>query len=163
MCVRKVCVLHAGTRCGTSVINTIYCFYAHIWYESSSSSFLLKQSHLHSITLPCTSCQRPGFSITVTRGAKPLDYLVSSIISRQRTKYESWVQFPVATEKENEKKLVSIDIEEPQCVARAVPRRSLSLPGKPSTVIPPCAGDCSISSFVFGGGTRCRSSGNMPS
>ena len=27
--------------------------------------------------------------------------------------------------------------------------------------IPPCAGDCSISSFVFGGGTRCRSSGNM--
>ena len=33
----------------------------------------------------------------------------------------------------------------------------------PSTVIQPCAGDCSISSFVFGGGARCRTSGNMPS
>ena len=32
-----------------------------------------------------------------------------------------------------------------------------------STVIVPCAGDCSISSFVFGGGARCRSSGNMSS
>ena len=28
---------------------------------------------------------------------------------------------------------------------------------------PPCAGDCSISSFVFGGRARCRSSGNMSS
>ena len=28
---------------------------------------------------------------------------------------------------------------------------------------PPCAGDCSISSFVFGGGVKCRSSGKMPS
>ena len=33
----------------------------------------------------------------------------------------------------------------------------------PSTVIPPCAGDCSISQFVFEGGVRSRSSGNMPS
>ena len=32
-----------------------------------------------------------------------------------------------------------------------------------STVILPCAGDYSISSFVFGWGTRCRSSGNMSS
>ena len=30
-------------------------------------------------------------------------------------------------------------------------------------MIPPCTGDCSISSFVFGGGARCRSSGNRPS
>ena len=30
-------------------------------------------------------------------------------------------------------------------------------------VIPPHAGDSSISSFVFGGGARCRSSGKMPS
>ena len=27
---------------------------------------------------------------------------------------------------------------------------------------PPCAGDCSISSFVIVGGGRCRSSGKMP-
>ena len=33
----------------------------------------------------------------------------------------------------------------------------------PSTLIPPCAGDCSISSFVFGAGARCHSSGKMPS
>ena len=33
----------------------------------------------------------------------------------------------------------------------------------PSTVIPPCAGDFPISSFVFGGGARCRSSGKVPS
>ena len=39
----------------------------------------------------------------------------------------------------------------------------LSCSRSPSTVIPPCAGDCSISSFVFGGGARCRSSGKMPS
>ena len=32
-----------------------------------------------------------------------------------------------------------------------------------STVIPPCAGDCSISSFVFVGEARCCSSGTMPS
>ena len=31
------------------------------------------------------------------------------------------------------------------------------------TVIPPCAGDCSISSFVLGGGARRRSGGKMPS
>ena len=40
---------------------------------------------------------------------------------------------------------------------------SVELLRSPSTVIPPCAGDCSISSFVFGGGARCRSSGKMPS
>ena len=39
----------------------------------------------------------------------------------------------------------------------------LSCSRPPSTVVPPCAGDCSISSFVFGGGARCRSSGKMPS
>ena len=33
----------------------------------------------------------------------------------------------------------------------------------PSTVIPPCARDCSILSFVFEGEARCRSSGRMPS
>ena len=32
----------------------------------------------------------------------------------------------------------------------------LSCSRSPSTVIPSCAGDCSISSFVFGGGARCR-------
>ena len=31
-----------------------------------------------------------------------------------------------------------------------------------STVVPPCARDSSISSFVLGGGARCRSNGNMP-
>ena len=30
-------------------------------------------------------------------------------------------------------------------------------------MIPPCAGDCSISSFVFGGGARCRSGGKISS
>ena len=39
----------------------------------------------------------------------------------------------------------------------------LSCSRSPSTVIPPCDGDCSISSFVFEGGARCRSSRNMPS
>ena len=37
----------------------------------------------------------------------------------------------------------------------------LSWSRSPSTVIPPCAGDSSISSLVFGGGARCRSSRNM--
>ena len=35
--------------------------------------------------------------------------------------------------------------------------------GVSATVIPPCTGDCSISSFVFEGGARCRSNGKMPS
>ena len=39
----------------------------------------------------------------------------------------------------------------------------LSCSRSPSTVIPPCAGVWSISSFVFEGGARCRSSGKMPS
>ena len=39
----------------------------------------------------------------------------------------------------------------------------LSCSRSPSTVIPPCAEDCSISSFVFGGEARCRSSGKMSS
>ena len=37
----------------------------------------------------------------------------------------------------------------------------LSCSRSPSTAIPPCAGECSISSFVFGGGVRCCSSGNI--
>ena len=39
----------------------------------------------------------------------------------------------------------------------------LSCSRSPSRVIPLCAGGCSISSLVFGGGVRCRSSGNMSS
>ena len=39
----------------------------------------------------------------------------------------------------------------------------LSCSRSSSTAIPPCAGDCSISSFVFGGGAKCRSNGMMPS
>ena len=39
----------------------------------------------------------------------------------------------------------------------------LSCSRSSSTVIPPCAGNCSISSFVFGGGARCRGSGKRPS
>ena len=39
----------------------------------------------------------------------------------------------------------------------------LSCSRSPSMVIPPHAGDSSISSFVFRGGARCRSSGKMPS
>ena len=35
----------------------------------------------------------------------------------------------------------------------------LSCSRSPSTAIPPCAGDWSKSSFIFGGGARCRSSG----
>ena len=31
-----------------------------------------------------------------------------------------------------------------------------------SSVVPPCAGDCSISSFVFGGRARCYNSENIP-
>ena len=38
---------------------------------------------------------------------------------------------------------------------------SVELDKIPSTVIPPCAGDCSISSDVFGGGARCHSNGKM--
>ena len=46
---------------------------------------------------------------------------------------------------------------------KAVGPDRVSVELSPSTVIPPCVGDCSISSFVFGRGVRCRSSGKMPS
>ena len=40
---------------------------------------------------------------------------------------------------------------------------SVELLRSPSTVISPGAGDCTMSSFVFGGEARYRSSGDIPS